>query len=52
VYQIDSDALIRAKVKPDGVLKKIDASKNRLFNKASLLTSFLHRHRFKGIPDH
>ena len=50
VYQIDSDPLIRAKVAPDGFLKRLDALKNRFFNRLSLLTSFLHRHRFKGIP--
>lgn len=50
VYQIDSDPLIRAKVAPDGFLKRLDAFKNRFFNRLSLLTSFAHRHRFKGIP--
>lgn len=50
VYQVDSDALIRAKVMPDGFRKRFDAWKNRMFNKMSMVTSFVHRHRFKGIP--
>jgi peptidoglycan/xylan/chitin deacetylase (PgdA/CDA1 family) len=50
VYQLDCDALVRAKVKPDGFLKWLDSLKNRSFNKASLVTSFFHRRRYKGIP--
>lgn len=50
VYSIDSNALIRAKVKPDGLTKRFDSWKNRMFNKLSLGTSFVHRHRYKGIP--
>ncbi|MBN2379437.1 polysaccharide deacetylase family protein [candidate division WOR-3 bacterium] len=50
VYQTDSDALIRAKVKPDGFSKCLDAFKNRTFNKLSLATSFVHRNRYKEIP--
>lgn len=50
VYSVDSNALIRAKVKPDGFAKRYDAWKNRFFNKLSLGTSFVHRHRYKDIP--
>jgi len=50
VYQIDPNSLIRAKVAPGGFLKRLDAFKNRSFNKASLLTSFINRNRYKGIP--
>ncbi|MBD3286728.1 polysaccharide deacetylase family protein [candidate division WOR-3 bacterium] len=50
VYQIDPDALIRAKVKPNGPVKRFDALKNRAFNKLSLATSFVHRNSYKYIP--
>lgn len=51
VYKIDSNPIILAKVTPDGFLKKFDSFKNRAFNKMSLATSFVNRHRFKGIPE-
>lgn len=51
VYQVDSDSLIRAKVKPDGFRKHLDTLKNRFFNKLSMVTSFVHRNHYKGIPD-
>ncbi len=50
VYKIDTNSLILAKVNPGGFLKRFDALKNRAFNKMSLATSFVNRHRFKGIP--
>ncbi len=50
VYQVDSDKLILAKIGPDSLVKRLDAFKNRSFNKVSLITSFVHRNRYKGIP--
>ena len=52
VYEIDTNAMILAKVKPDGFWKRIDTLKNRTFNRTSLVTSFLRRNSYKGIPIH